>query len=230
MAFNITVIIPTLNESLSLKKTLNAIKKIDKNIEIIVVDGGSSDDTISIAENLGVKVLHSERGRGQQLHTGAKAASGDVFWFLHADTIPSDESFNQMNKSLENPKIIGGNFTILFDGETRPAKFMSWLYPKLRKIGLIYGDSGIFVRREVYEKVGGFKPFPIFEDLDFVRRLKREGVFANLSATVKTSSRRFEGRSFLLMFSRWAFLQVLYWLGFSPNMLVKLYLPIRKRK
>ncbi len=82
---------------------------------------------------------------------------------------------------------------------------MTWLYPKLRRIGLVYGDSGIFVRREIYEGIGGFKPFPLSEDLDFVRRLRREGRFVNLSASVRTSSRRFERRSFLLMFSRWSF-------------------------
>lgn len=99
----------------------------------------------------------------------------------------------------------------------------------MRKIKLVYGDSGIFVRREIYRKIGGFKPFPLFEDLDFVNRLRREGDFLNLPAAMTTSSRRFEGHSFVLMFSRWSFLQILYWLGISPHKLIKLYLPIRER-
>ncbi len=107
---------------------------------------------------------------------------------------------------------------------------MTWLYPKLRRIGLVYGDSGIFVRREIYEGIGGFKPFPLFEDLDFVRRLRREGRFVNLSASVRTSSRRFERRSFLLMFSRWSFLQILFWLGVSPYFLARFYRPVRDSK
>ncbi|HYE73961.1 MAG TPA: glycosyl transferase, partial [Blastocatellia bacterium] len=98
------------------------------------------------------------------------------------------------------------------------------------KIGLLYGDSAIFVRRKVYEKVGGFKPLPLFEDLDLVRRIRRDGRMAHLSAKVITSSRRFEGRSFTLTFIRWATLQMLYWLGVSPNRLVKLYSPVRVRK
>jgi hypothetical protein len=100
----------------------------------------------------------------------------------------------------------------------------------LRRIGLIYGDSAIFVRRAVYETVGGFQPFPIFEDLDFVSRIKPYGKIVNLSATVETSSRRFAGRSFALVFLRWMLLQILYWLGVSPHTLGKFYLPFTNRK
>ncbi len=107
---------------------------------------------------------------------------------------------------------------------------MTWLYPNLRKIGLLYGDSAIFVRREIYQKIGGFKPLPLFEDLDFVRCLKRAGKIANLSAIVTTSSRRFENRSFILTFLRWTIFQCLYWLGVNPNRLAKRYYPIRHPK
>jgi hypothetical protein len=100
---------------------------------------------------------------------------------------------------------------------------MTWLYPKLRMIGLFYGDSAIFVRRSVYERAGGFNSYQIFEDLDLIRRLRREGRMAQLSAEVITSSRRFEGKSFTLTFLRWASLQLLYWLGVNPNRLAGLY-------
>lgn len=229
MNFALSVIIPTLNEADSLGRTIEAVKSLDKNIEIIVVDGGSSDETISIAEKSGATILKSECGRGTQMHAGAKAANGDVLWFIHADSLPAPETVGQIKKALKNSETAGGNFTILFEGETGAAKFMTRLYPKLRKIKLVYGDSGIFVRREIYRKIGGFKPFPLFEDLDFVNRLRHEGDFLNLPAAMTTSSRRFEGRSFVLMFSRWSFLQILYWLGISPHKLIKLYLPIRER-
>ncbi|MDQ3712176.1 MAG: hypothetical protein M3388_08170, partial [Acidobacteriota bacterium] len=88
----------------------------------------------------------------------------------------------------------------------------------------------IFVRRDVYETVGGFQPFPIFEDLDFVSRIKPYGKIVNLSASVETSSRRFAGRSFTLVFLRWTLLQILYWLGVSPHALGKFYLPFVKLK
>ena len=229
MNFALSVIVPTLNEADSLGRTIETVKSLDKNIEIIVVDGGSSDQTISIAEKSGATILKSERGRGTQMHVGALAANGAVLWFVHADSLPAPETVQQIKKALENSATVGGNFTILFDGETSAAKFMTRLYPKLQKIKLVYGDSGIFVRREIYRKINGFKPLPLFEDLDFVNRLRREGTFAHLPAAMTTSSRRFEGRSFALMFARWSFLQILYWLGFSPHQLIKLYLPIRAR-
>jgi rSAM/selenodomain-associated transferase 2 len=222
----ISIIIPALNEEQSLRETLGALRNFER-AEIILVDGGSSDATLSIANDFGVKILHAPRGRGSQLGVGGEAASGDILWFLHADTRSPSDAFEQIKKALENPQIAGGNFTICFDGARRAAKFLTWLYPNLAKIGLIYGDSAIFVRREVYRKIGGFKDFPIFEDLDFVERLKKEGAIVTLPAVVTTSSRRFENKSFFLTFLRWTILQILYWLGVSPSTLLKIYFPVK---
>lgn len=227
---DVSVIIPAFNEAESIERTIEAVKNLDKNLEIIVVDGGSIDETQRIAESCGVLVLQAERGRGNQMHFGAKLAKSDILWFLHADTIPENSTIEQMKTALNDSEIIGGNFTICFDGEFKAAKFLTWLYPHLRKIGLIYGDSAIFVRREIYEKVGGFKPLHLFEDLEFINRLKREGKLANLSAKVTTSSRRFEKRSFFLTFLRWSLFQGLFWLGVNPNFLAKMYYPIRNTK
>ena len=226
----VSIIIPILNEADSIKQTLEAIKIFGEHAEIIAVDGGSTDETVSIAESYNVLVLHSSRGRGTQMHDGARRAKGGVLWFLHADTIPEFGAIEEIEKTLENSEIIGGNFTICFEGESNAAKFLTWLYPSLRKIGLIYGDSAIFVRRDVYEKAGGFKPFPIFEELEFVRRLQPFRKMNYLSAKVTTSSRRFENRSFVLTFLRWSILQVFYWLGVSPHSLGKMYLPLRRKK
>ncbi len=227
----VSIIIPTLNEADSIKQTLEALKFSARTVEIIVADGGSRDETVSIAESFDVKVLRSSvSGRGAQMHAGAMAASGDVFWFLHADTLPPARAVEKIIEAFADSTVVGGNFTIRFDGDGSAARFLSWLYPRLRRIGLIYGDSAIFVCRAVYETVGGFQPFPIFEDLDFVSRIKPYGKIVNLSATVETSSRRFAGRSFTLVFLRWTLLQILYWLGVSPHALGKFYLPFINRK
>lgn len=224
----LSIIIPVFNETHSISATLDALKEIRGNVELIVVDGGSRDGTIEILHQRNVNVIHSERGRGVQMHVGASEARGDVLWFLHADTIPASDAAEQITEALKDEKTVGGNFHIRFDGDTRPARFLTWLYPKLRKIGLLYGDSGIFIRRDVYEQTGGFKPYPIFEDLDLVRKLKRVGRVTYLPSTVTTSSRRFEGRSFAPVFARWVLLQLLYWLGANPYRLGKSYTPIRK--
>ncbi|MBC7929120.1 MAG: hypothetical protein H7Z38_00970, partial [Rubrivivax sp.] len=154
---------------------------------------------------------------------GACAARGDALWFLHADTTPPADAAELIGEALSDARVIGGNFRVLFGGERAAARFLTWLYPQLRMLGLCYGDSGIFVRRDVYERVGGFKPFPIFEDLDLVRRLRRAGRMAHVPATVTTSSRRFEGRSFAVTFARWSALQTLYWLGVHPRRLGRMY-------
>lgn len=224
----LSVIIPTLDEARSIGATLEVVLGLRGAVEVIVADGGSRDGTPDIARGRGVLVVECERGRGRQMHAGAGAAQGDALLFLHADTLPPSDAAERIADALRDPSIVGGNFRILFDGERRAARFLTWLYPQLRRLGLCYGDSGIFVRAETYRRLGGFNPFPIFEDLDLVRRLRREGRLAHLPATVVTSSRRFEGRSFALTFARWSALQLLYWLGVHPGRLARLYAPVRK--
>ncbi len=226
----LSIIIPTLDEAPTIGATLAALAALRGPTEVIVVDGGSSDATVAIAHAQGAHVLPSERGRGAQLHAGACVARGDVLWFLHADTAPPVDAYAQINTALaRDAQAVGGNFAIRFDGTDTPARFLTWLYPKLRRIGLCYGDSAFFVRRAVYAQVGGFQAFPIFEDLDLLRRLWRRGRFVHLAAEVVTSSRRFAGRSFTRTFARWAILQGLYWLGVHPRTLCRLYAPVRGR-
>jgi rSAM/selenodomain-associated transferase 2 len=219
----LSIIIPALNEAHSIGATLDAARELRGRVEVIVVDGGSRDGTIEILRGRGARIVESERGRGLQMHAGACAARGDVLWFLHADTTPPADAVERIAEALGDARVAGGNFRVLFGGERAAARFLTWLYPRLRMLGLCYGDSGIFVRREIYERIGGFKPFPIFEDLDLVRQLRREGRMAHVPATVVTSSRRFEGRSFALTFARWSALQTLYWLGVHPRRLGRMY-------
>jgi rSAM/selenodomain-associated transferase 2 len=226
----LSVIIPTLNEARSIGATLEALSRAARGAELIVVDGGSLDGTIEIVRARGVRLVESGRGRGLQMHAGAHVARGRALWFLHADTLPSDVCAARLEEALGDPSVVAGNFDVLFDGGSRAARFLTWLYPRLRRLGLCYGDSGIFVRRESYRSVGGFRDFPVFEDLDLIRRLRKHGRVAHLRARVETSSRRFEGRSFALTFARWSFLQALYWLGVSPHALGRMYAPVRAAK
>lgn len=220
---SLSIIIPTLDEARSIAATLDAVEAVRGFVEVIVADGGSTDGTLEIVKSRGVRVVECARGRGQQLRAGAAAARGDALWFLHADTTPPHDAAEQISAALDEADVAGGNFHVRFDGERKSARFLTWLYPRLRRLGLCYGDSGIFARRASYERVGGFNHFPIFEDLDLVRRLRRAGRVVHLPATVVTSSRRFEGRSFALTFARWSLLQTLYWLGVHPRRLARLY-------
>ena len=225
----LSIVIPTLNEEHSLANTLGALAQLTGDVEVIVVDGGSADSTREIARASGARVVTSDRGRGTQMHAGAKVAVGEVLLFLHADTIiPSDAAARICEALAKDESVVGGNFAVKFDGKSRSARFLTWLYPKLGKLGLCYGDSAIFVRKSVYRNIGGFKSYPIFEDLDLVRWLRKRGRMVHLPFTVLTSSRRFEGRNFPLTFARWSILQGLYWLGISPRKLHRLYAPVRR--
>jgi rSAM/selenodomain-associated transferase 2 len=224
----VSIIIPTFNEAHSIQATLQALTHIRGEIEVIVVDGGSSDLTLEIAAKNGAHVIASERGRGIQMHRGASVAHGEALLFLHADTVVPPEAADRIVETFASDvTAVGGNFDIRFDGHRSAARFLTWLYPQLGRLGLCYGDSGIFVRASTYNEVGGFKPFPIFEDLDLVYRIRRLGHMVHLPVAVVTSSRRFEGRNFTLAFVRWSILQALYWLGVHPRLLNQLYAPVR---
>jgi rSAM/selenodomain-associated transferase 2 len=218
----LSVIIPTLDEGHQIASTLDALARMPGDFEVIVVDGGSRDRTVGIARSRSIEVITAERGRGSQMHAGAGVARGEVLWFLHADTIPPDDALRGIAEALADPDVIGGNFDLILSGGSRPARFLTWLYPRLRRLGLAYGDSAFFVRRGAYERVGGFRPYSIFEDLDLLRRLKRHGRFVHVPSPVITSSRNFEGRPFIPVFARWMMLQMLFWLGISPDRLGRL--------
>lgn len=220
---DLSVIIPTLDEADRIAPLLDALGRMPGVFEVLAVDGGSRDGTPEVARSRGAAVLAAERGRGRQMHAGSLAARGEVFWFLHADTLPPADAARRIAAAVADPAVVGGNFQITFDGESRPARFLNWLYPKLRLLGLAYGDSAFFVRRSAYEAVGGFRPYPIFEDLDLLRRLRRVGRFVHVPSAVVTSSRNFEGRRFAPVFARWVVLQVLYWLGAAPERLGRHY-------
>jgi rSAM/selenodomain-associated transferase 2 len=229
----LSVIIPTYNEALTIGKTLDALSRLVNVDEIIVVDGGSADATVRIVESYPANkplrlIKFTEANRGRQLHEGTRHASGEIFWFLHADTRPVQGCGKQIKQYMRYAEIVGGNFRTIFDGTSRWARFLTWLYPQLRSIGLVYGDSAMFARRETYEKIKGFKSLPLFEDVDLYKRLLKKGRFVHVNLPVTTSSRRFENRSFVWTFLRWSIFQGLYWIGVPPRLLAKGYKQIRK--
>ena len=224
----ISIIVPALNEALQIGQTLTALEALEGEKEILVVDGGSTDETVALAREHGATVLIAPRGRGHQLHAGAVRASGDVFWFVHADTLPPLHSIPQIYGALQDLSVVGGNFGLTFDGPSRAARRLTSIYPWLRSLNLCYGDSGIFIRRATYERIGGFRQYPLFEDLDLLKRLRRAGRFVHLECRIVTSSRRFENKNFALMWSHWTALQILYWSGVSPHLLARWYRHARR--
>ena len=224
----VSIIVPALNEALSIADTLRTLQALEGEKEILVVDGGSEDRTVQIASEAGVKVLGSGRGRGTQQHAGALEARGEILWFVHADTVPPQNAIAEIVNALRDASVAAGNFGLTFDGGSRAARQLTAVYPTLRWLNLCYGDSGIFVRRTAYEAVGGFRSLALFEDLDLLKRLRKAGQFVHLKTRIVTSSRRFEKRNFAIMWAQWTALQLCYWAGVHPNVLARWYSHVRR--
>ena len=224
----VSIIVPALNEALQIRNTLRVLQALEGEKEILVVDGGSEDETAAIAQAAGAIVLQSPRGRGVQQHAGALQACGTTLWFVHADTTPPSHALTEIVAALDDPTVAGGNFGLTFDGTSRAARQLTAIYPVLRWLNLCYGDSGIFIRKTVYDAIGGFRYFALFEDLDLLKRLRRAGRFVHLKTHIITSSRRFEKKNFALMWAHWTILQILYWGGVSPNLLARWYRQARR--
>jgi rSAM/selenodomain-associated transferase 2 len=227
---NFSVIIPTLNERAGLPATIESVRLAIPGAQIVAADGGSGDGTrVWLLQQPDVTLIDSVRGKGLQQNAGASAATGDVLLFLHADCqLPSD-ALGQLGRALSNPAAAGGGFFVRFD-ERRPislrvlAFFMNLRLVVLRRC---FGDQALFVRRDVFDRVGGFPDWPLFEDYEFARRMKRRGEFAVVRSPLIISARRHSERgvwrTVLLVFV----LQVGYHLGFSPTRLKRWFVDIR---
>ncbi len=224
----ISIIIPVLNEAKNIQDTLALIQNhvVSSRIEIIVVDGGSSDNTVSIAKKLGVRVIDAPaRGRAKQMNAGAAIAKGDILLFLHADTKLPNNYDQLITNTLRQPNAIAGAFELAIDSPRKSLRFIEALV-KLRAhiFSLPYGDQALFMKRSTFNKVGGFPNLAIMEDFALVKQLKHQGKIAIAPAAVTTSSRRWDK----LGVWRTTFINQLmiigYYLGISPDKLRKFYL------
>ncbi len=217
----ISVVIPALNEAVRIESTLEAVVTQPGPWEVIVVDGGSTDETMARAAAYAT-VLTSSPGRARQMNHGAQNADGDALLFLHADTLLSPDAFALIRATLADPSAEAGAFRLSFDNTTPLLRFYSFCtrFPFPR---ICFGDRGLFVRRAVFETLGGFPEVSIFEDLEMVRLLYRRGGFRFLSRAIPTAARRFESvgplRQQLLNISLW----MRYQLGADPERIAHLY-------
>ncbi|MGW8186765.1 MAG: TIGR04283 family arsenosugar biosynthesis glycosyltransferase [Desulfobacterales bacterium] len=186
----ISVVIPTLKEAANISEAVRRAQNA-RNIEVLVVDGGSHDDTTEIAGRLGALVLVAEASRARQMNVGAAAATGDILLFLHADTLLPGGYDGQVRGALSRPGAVAGAFALGIDSSLPSLRIMehgaNWRSRFLQKP---YGDQAIFMAAETFRAIGGYIELPIMEDFELVRRLKQKGRIIVLTASVTTSARR----------------------------------------
>jgi rSAM/selenodomain-associated transferase 2 len=232
-AMRVAIVVPTLNEEATLSRTLpGALAVAD---ELIVSDGGSGDRTVEVARGLGARVLIGPAGRGGQLNRGAAATSAEILLFLHADTILPPGALMAVREAIAGRPNgrragapAGGAFLVRFDTDRTLLRLGAWLInQRTRLTRLPLGDQAQFVTRDAFSELGGFRDWPILEDLDFAWRLRRHGRTVIIPRRVTTGARRFVelgvARTVAINWLIW----LLFVLGVSPRRLARLYSQVR---
>ncbi len=226
---SLSVIVPALNAAAVLQPALAALEEgrtAGLVTEVILADGGSTDGTASIAAGAGTRVVQADvTGRGPQLMAGAAAARGDWLLFLHADTSLSPGWSRAVSHVLSDPAMAGraGYFRLRLDDTARQARLVERLANwRSRRLGLPYGDQGLLIARALYDDLGGFRPLPLMEDVELVRRIGRRRLIA-LDGEAVTSAARYRRDGWWVRPLRNLTLLSLYFLGLPPRWLRRLY-------
>lgn len=224
----ISVIIPVLNEAKTIKNVLLTLRNYPE-LEVIVVDGGSEDETVAIAESFGYKVLTSPRGRSIQMNAGAAIATGSILLFLHGDTILPANFPTMIVTTIEKPGIVGGAFELAIDAKIRGIRFVEKMVNwRSHFFSLPYGDQAIFIKSEIFNQIGGFTIQPIMEDFVFIQQLKKVGRISIIPTPVITSGRRWQQLGVLKTTLINQLMILGYYLGISPEKLAAFYRKNRK--
>src|SRR3972149_1574645 len=217
----ISVVVPTLNEEFHIEKTLQSVTGQEGDCELYVVDGASTDNTVAIAKRY-TTVINSERGRAIQMNAGANVCKGDILLFLHADPLLPDNAFREIRKRMRDETVAGGSFYIAFDADNfilRGVAFITRFNFRLSH----FGDQGIFVRRDIFQSLHGYKNMPIMEDYDFCKRLRAQGKVILIRMPVISSARRFIKKGVIRQLLINKFVVLAYWAGVDIQTIKRFY-------
>jgi len=219
----VSIIVPVYNEENNIEEIIGTLRSLEGEKEIIVVDGESQDMTYEKSEGL-VRTLRVKKGRSNQMNQGAKAAAGDILWFVHADSKLEKDSIVHIEEAISEG-YVGGGFSIRFyDLDTKFMRYISSTSNRRSVLtGLFYGDQGIFVERNAFFSAGGFPDMELMEDFKFSRIIRKAGRMKLLEKSIGTSARRYKNGGQVkthLMMHR---IRIMYLLGVSPGRLNKIY-------
>jgi rSAM/selenodomain-associated transferase 2 len=222
-----SIIVPVFNEGEGINDQIEFLNFLDseKNIEIIIVDGAPEMDTLKAIHSHHVIKLSSEKGRAKQMNAGASIANGEILIFLHADTTLPIHALKKINSLIEQRDYVGGAFDLAIKSKKPVFKVIGVLSSFRSRLNRIpFGDQAIFIRREYFNKIGGYKGILLMEDVELMRRIKRSGDEIRIFyERVMTSPRRWEKEGVIYCTLRDWTLQILYFLGIAPDKLVKYY-------
>lgn len=227
MSYLFSIIIPVYKETAVIKKTISNLLQLTQNArtEIIVVDGDKNGTSIHTIGHPDIIKIIAPRGRARQMNKGASVAKGDILIFLHADTLLPDTALRDLQSADREAEWVGGAFELGIDSSKKFYRFIELAVKWRTRITHIpYGDQAIFMKKDYFFKIGGFPQIPLMEDVSFMQRVKNEGgKIIIIPMQVKTSARRWEKEGILYCTLRNWILVFLYYLGVSPNKLVKHY-------
>ncbi len=220
----VSVVIPVLDDLDALAGLLQNLAAIMPN-EIIVVDGASDPDCAALCAGTHCIYLRTRPGRGHQLDTGACRATGDVIWFLHADACPTKSAASLIRRAVADGAV-GGYFKFQFTGQSTWYKtLLAWLINLRTRIGVPYGDQGLFIRRVDYAEIAGFAETPLFEEIPLIRAARHRGPFVEVAASIGVSPRRWERDGWIRRTVENRLLAAGYLFGISPDTLARFYRP-----
>ena len=222
-----SIIVPVFHEGERINELIEYLKRLDseRNVEMIIVDGTEEQDTLKAIYSNNVIRISSEKGRAKQMNAGASVAHGEILIFLHADTELPPHALRKINSFMERKKYVGGAFDLGIKSDKFIFKVIGNFASIRSRLNRIpFGDQSLFIRREYFNQIGGYKEIPLMEDVELMRRIKRSGDKIRIFYDrVMTSPRRWEKEGVVYCTLRDWTLQVLYFLGISPDKLAKFY-------
>lgn len=223
MPSEVAIVVPVLNEAAGIEACLRRLRRDFPECDLVVVDGGSTDGTAMLAADY-ARVVSSPPGRGRQLNAGARATTGPVLWFVHSDCVLPPAALAAMQAELADPAVVGGGLRLAFDQSSAGLRWLAWSSNhRARRLGWIFGDQALFVRRTTFDALGGFPEIPLMEDLEFSRRLRRTGRLAVLPVACTASARRLVAHGPWRMTVLMQMLKVQYLLGVDPERIRRRY-------